>query len=96
MNVPLELIQGDITKLLVDAIVNAARLAAENGLKTVAFPNISAGVYAFPKDRAAAIAIRTTAEFLKRHPEIEKVVFVCFDRENFDIYEKALAEREFA
>ena len=81
--------------LLRDAYHNSLRLAAENGLKTIAFPNISTGVYGFPKDRAAAIAIKTTAEFLKQHPDIEKVIFVCFDRENFDIYEKALAEREF-
>jgi O-acetyl-ADP-ribose deacetylase len=83
-------------RLLREAYHNSLRLAAENGLKTIAFPNISTGVYAFPKDRAAAIAIKTSAEFLKRHPEIEKVVFVCFDRENFDIYEKALAEMELA
>lgn len=83
-------------RLLREAYHNSLRLAAENVLKTIAFPNISTGVYAFPKDRAAAIAIKTTAEFLKRHPEIEKVVFVCFDRENFDIYEKALAGMELA
>jgi O-acetyl-ADP-ribose deacetylase (regulator of RNase III) len=81
--------------LLRDAYHNSLRSAAENGLKTIAFPNISTGVYGFPKDRAAAIAIKTTGEFLKQHPDIEKVIFVCFDRENFDIYEKALAEREF-
>jgi O-acetyl-ADP-ribose deacetylase (regulator of RNase III) len=78
-------------RLLRDAYHNSLRLAAENGLKTVAFPNISTGVYGFPKVAAAGIAIKTTAEFLEQHPEIEKVIFVCFDRENYDIYAKALA-----
>jgi O-acetyl-ADP-ribose deacetylase (regulator of RNase III) len=78
--------------LLRDAYQNSLRLAAEHGLKTVAFPNISTGVYGFPKGRAAAIAIKTVMEFLNEHPEVEKVVFVCFDRENFEIYERALAE----
>ena len=79
--------------LLRSAYQNSLRLAAENGLKTIAFPNISTGVYGFPKNRAAAIAIKTTMDFLKEHPEIKKVVFVCFDQENFEIYERALAER---
>jgi O-acetyl-ADP-ribose deacetylase (regulator of RNase III) len=80
--------------LLRDAYQNSLRLAAENGLKTIAFPNVSTGVYGFPKDRAAAIAIKSTTDFLKEHPEIEKVVFVCFDQENFDIYQRVLSETE--
>jgi len=77
--------------LLEAAYENSLRLAEENGLKSIAFPNISTGVYGFPKVRAAAIAIRTTEEFLSRHPGIERVVFVCFDRENYDLYEELLA-----
>jgi len=76
--------------LLRAAYENSLRLAAESGLKSIAFPNISTGVYGYPKDEAAAIAVEATSAFLREHPEIEKVVFVCFDRENFEIYTKLL------
>lgn len=73
-------------KLLSDAYENSLRIAVVNGVKTIAFPNISTGVYGFPKEKAAAIAIKTVAGFIKNHPEIEKVIFVCFDRDNYEIY----------
>jgi O-acetyl-ADP-ribose deacetylase (regulator of RNase III) len=76
--------------LLRAAYENSLRLAAEHGLKTIAFPNISTGVYGFPKNRAAAIAVAATSAFLGDHTEIEKVVFVCFDRENYEIYRRLL------
>jgi O-acetyl-ADP-ribose deacetylase len=57
-----------------------------NGIKTIAFPNISTGVYRFPKRRAAKIAIETVKEFLKKNKLPEKVIFVCFDNENYTIY----------
>ncbi len=72
--------------LLVNAYANSLRVATENGCKTVAFPNISTGVYGFPKDKAAVIALKTVKNFLKKHAEIDMVYFVCFDRENFDLY----------
>ena len=74
------------------AYENSLRLAAERGLKSIAFPNVSTGVYGFPKDRAAGIAIGATSAFLAAHPEIEKVVFVCFDRDNYEIYQRLLGE----
>lgn len=58
-------------------------LAVEHQCKTVAFPNISTGVYGFPKAEAARIAVATVAAFLKKAPGIEKVMFVCFDAESF-------------
>jgi O-acetyl-ADP-ribose deacetylase (regulator of RNase III) len=67
---------------------NSMHLAAERGLKSIAFPNISTGVYGFPKDKAAEIAVAATLAFLDEHPEVEKVIFVCFDRENFEIYQE--------
>jgi len=72
--------------LLANCYRNCLRLAAGNGLQTIAFPNISTGIYHFPKDKAAAIAVRTVAEFLPTHPVPEEVVFVCFDKENYDLY----------
>jgi O-acetyl-ADP-ribose deacetylase (regulator of RNase III) len=61
-------------------------LALENKIPTIAFPNISTGVYGFPKLEAASIAIETVHNFLKNHPEIQQVIFCCFDEENFSIY----------
>ncbi|MDR1667403.1 MAG: O-acetyl-ADP-ribose deacetylase [Bacteroidales bacterium] len=58
-------------------------LAIENGCKTVAFPNISTGVYGYPKKEAATIAYRTVSDFLSEKHAIEKVIFVCFDEENY-------------
>jgi O-acetyl-ADP-ribose deacetylase (regulator of RNase III) len=62
---------------------NALSLAVENACKSVAFPNISTGIYGFPKDKAAKIAVETVKDFVKTNKSIEKVVFVCFDQENY-------------
>ncbi len=56
----------------------ALEVAVDHGLKTIAFPAISTGVYGYPSDAATHIALRTTAEFLGRHPEIERVIFVFY------------------
>ena len=59
--------------------------------KSVAFPNISTGVYGFPKEKAAQIAIKAVEDFRKSKPEfVEKVIFCCFDNENFNIYNNLL------
>ena len=171
MNLPIEIIQGDITKQAVDAIVNAANtsllggggvdgaihraagpellaecrtlhgcktgqakitrgyrlpakfvihtpgpvwhgggqheaellascyrscldLAAANGCKTVDFPSISTGVYRFPLDRAAEIALGTIAAWLREHPELERVRMVCFDERTKSCYDAALRDLE--
>ncbi|MDR0682182.1 MAG: O-acetyl-ADP-ribose deacetylase [Dysgonamonadaceae bacterium] len=62
---------------------NSLLLAVENDCKTIAFPNISTGVYGYPKKDAAAIAFRTVAAFLAGNDTIEKVYFVCFDEDNY-------------
>jgi O-acetyl-ADP-ribose deacetylase (regulator of RNase III) len=67
-------------KLLADCYRNALTLAAETGLKSVAFPAISTGIYGFPADRAAFTAART-----------ERVVFCCFGRESYELHEAAVA-----
>ncbi|MCF8358014.1 MAG: O-acetyl-ADP-ribose deacetylase [Prolixibacteraceae bacterium] len=66
-------------------------VAVENGVKTVAFPNISTGVYHFPKSMAANIALETVSDFLRKNEHIEKVIFCAFDDENYGIYELLLA-----
>ncbi|HEY7850499.1 MAG TPA: O-acetyl-ADP-ribose deacetylase [Ktedonobacterales bacterium] len=57
---------------------NSLALAAQRGARTVAFPAISTGIYGFPLERATSIAVRETLVFLRDHPEIVQVMFVCF------------------
>ena len=72
--------------LLANCYRNSLRLAAEHGLRTVAFPAISTGVYGFPLDRATRIAVRETQSFLATHPAIERVTFVCFGDDAYQAY----------
>jgi O-acetyl-ADP-ribose deacetylase (regulator of RNase III) len=80
--------------LLASCYRSCLTLAAEHGLRTVDFPSISPGVYRFPLDRAAGIAIGTIAAFLREHPEIERVRMVCFDAKTRGFYEAALRRLE--
>lgn len=77
-------------KYLKSAYEFSLQLCEDNGLKSVAFPNISTGIYGYPKDKAAKIAISTVKEFLKKSEVIEEVIFCCFDDENYSIYDKIL------
>lgn len=79
------------TEILRQAYMNSLKLAKDYGLKSIAFPNISTGAYGFPKDLASNIAISTVKEFLKESSDIEKVIFVCFDEENYQIYKTKLS-----
>lgn len=76
-------------ELLASAYRSSLNLALEKGLTRISFPNISTGVYGFPKGRAARIALGTVRDFCARHPEME-VIFVCFDRENSELYRDML------
>ena len=69
---------------------NSLRLAAENGLASVAFPGISTGIYGFPIDRATGIAVAETRRFLERDERIRKVIFCCFSRDALALYEAEL------
>ncbi|NML23507.1 O-acetyl-ADP-ribose deacetylase [Pseudoflavitalea sp. G-6-1-2] len=69
---------------------NSLKLAEENGLQSIAFPNISTGIYHFPKQLAAEIAVRTVKAYLQKTTSIKRVVFVCFDKENYDLYKALL------
>lgn len=75
--------------LLKNCYKNSMQLAIKNNVRTIAFPNISTGIYKFPKELAAQIAIETIREFDYQNV-IEEVVFVCFDKENYEIYNKIL------
>jgi O-acetyl-ADP-ribose deacetylase (regulator of RNase III) len=83
--------QNDEPELLANCYRNALQLAIENGCKTVAFPNISTGVYGFPKERAAQISVASVRAFLENTDALEKVVFVCFDEENYRLVEWEVA-----
>lgn len=80
-------------QLLHNAYLNSLKLAASNGLKTIAFPNISTGVYRFPKNLAAGIALDSVCDFLTTPSTITKVFFVCFDDENYLLYKKEMITR---
>ncbi|GAA3940931.1 O-acetyl-ADP-ribose deacetylase [Chitinophaga oryziterrae] len=77
-------------RLLSNAYENSLRLAVENNVRTIAFPNISTGIYHFPKNKAAAIAIQTVTTFLEKNESIKEVIFVCFDTENYELYKSLL------
>ena len=76
--------------LLASCYRSCLALASENGCETVAFPSISTGVYRFPLEKAAGIAISTIAAYLKEHPEIRQVRMVCFDERTERFYRDAL------
>ncbi|WLR52557.1 O-acetyl-ADP-ribose deacetylase [Bacillus tianshenii] len=76
--------------LLEKCYVNSLHLARKHTLRTIAFPNISTGVYGYPKEEAAEIAITTTKNFLAEYFDIQEVFFVCFDDENYQLYKERL------
>lgn len=77
-------------KLLASCYRNSLELAVKNGCRTIAFPNISTGVYGFPKQRAAIIVMHTVTEFLKNNPLPEKVIFSVYGSDNLELYQKLL------
>lgn len=79
-------------ELLCKAYLNSLRLASERHIRSLAFPNISTGVYHFPKEQAAQIAVDAVREYLQTHSDIEQVIFACFDEENYMIYNKLLGD----
>jgi O-acetyl-ADP-ribose deacetylase (regulator of RNase III) len=77
-------------ELLASCYRNSLWIAENTKLRSVAFPNISTGVYGFPKPLAAEIAIREVRKFMETSQEIEKVIFVAFDEENYLLYSRLL------
>ena len=75
-------------QLLQNAYLNSLKLAAENGVQTIAFPNISTGVYGYPKEGAARIAVDAVTGFLAGNQLPKQVYFVCFDDENYELYKQ--------
>jgi len=77
-------------ELLSNCYINCLNIAVEHNIKTIAFPSISTGIYRFPKQLAAKIAVSEVSSFLQRDCTIEEVFFVCFDVETYDIYSELL------
>jgi O-acetyl-ADP-ribose deacetylase (regulator of RNase III) len=78
-------------ELLAGCYRNSLKLAVQHRLATLAFPAISCGVYGYPVDKAAAIAVRTVVEECAAHPGIDRVVFVLFSPETLAVFRAALA-----
>jgi O-acetyl-ADP-ribose deacetylase len=72
--------------LLANCYKNCLKIAAENEIKSIAFPAISTGVYGFPHERAADIAVNEVKNFIAASDNIEKIIFVCFDTSTFNLY----------
>jgi O-acetyl-ADP-ribose deacetylase len=77
--------------LLAACYRQSLELAAAHGVASIAFPAISCGIYGYPIGDATEIAVRATAEVLKREPSIEHVIFACFGDDVFDAYQRTLA-----
>ena len=77
-------------ELLARCYRSSLALAGAHGLRSIAFPAISTGIYGFPRPRASEIAVAETRRALAEAPAIERVLFVCFDRETLAFYERAL------
>lgn len=82
--------KGGEADLLSGSYRHSLELAREHNCKSIAFPNISTGVYRFPKDQAAEIAVKVAKDFLVQHPM--KIIFVCFDEDNYSATRKALLD----
>jgi O-acetyl-ADP-ribose deacetylase (regulator of RNase III) len=83
--------QGE-ADLLASAYRESLKLASAKGIKSLAFPSLSTGVYGYPIGDAAKVALATVKDYLNEHPEIEIVRFVLFGKPTYEAYAKALAE----
>lgn len=82
----------DEDQLLASCYSQSLKLAEQHQLRSIAFPNISTGIYAFPKNRAAAIAVQTVRKNLPQCQHLQQVMFVCHDHENYRLYQALLNE----
>lgn len=81
-------------QVLSECYKSCIKLAIDNNIKTIAFPNISTGVYGYPKEKAAKVAFDTVTLELEKYNGIERVSFVCFDNENYKLYSELIENYE--
>ena len=79
-------------QLLESCYRSSLRIALQHGIRTIAFPSISTGVYGFPIERASRIALKTIKAFLEKDANLEQVIFVCFGNRDFQVYRLAVKE----
>jgi O-acetyl-ADP-ribose deacetylase (regulator of RNase III) len=79
-------------ELLAGAYRNSLELCSQHNISSVAFPSISTGIYGYPVEEAARLALKTVADYLEKHQEIKLVRFVLFDTKTYQTYEAALKE----
>ncbi len=84
--------EGNEDEKLRQATLNSLKLATEKGLKSIAFPAISTGIFGFPVDRCANIMLKETIKYLKENKDLERVVFCLFGKDTYDVFEKTLKE----
>jgi O-acetyl-ADP-ribose deacetylase len=82
--------KNDEEKLLANCYRNSMLIASHLKIKSIAFPNISTGIYKFPKELAAKIAIETVKDYIQNAECPERVIFVSFEDENYEIYRRIL------
>ncbi len=81
-------------QLLANCYTNSLKLAVQKQLQSIAFPNISTGIYGYPKEEAAYVAIDTVFDFLRQDAIMKKIYFVCFDEENYSIYRTIIHSKD--
>jgi O-acetyl-ADP-ribose deacetylase (regulator of RNase III) len=82
------------SQLLASCYSNSLALAEKNGVTSIAFPSISTGIYGYPIERAATIAVNTVNTCLKQGSSVKEVIFCCFSEEDYQMYKKALKDME--
>jgi len=85
--------EGDEDRKLKNATLNSLKVADENGLKSIAFPAISTGIFGYPLDKCATIMLSTTIHYLKGKTGLEKVVFCLYDSRAFDTFTAELSRQ---
>lgn len=81
-------------ELLASCYKNSLKIASTYKVKSIAFPSISTGAYGFPFERAAKIAIATVKKFIEGNVELGKIIFVCFGKDAFEVYNKLLSKHD--
>jgi len=83
------------SQLLASCYSNSLALAEKNGVTSIAFPSISTGIYGYPIERAATIAVNTVNAYLKQGSLLKEIIFCCFSEEDCHVYKKALVDTHY-
>lgn len=84
--------EGDEDEKLKNATLNSLKLADEEGIKSIAFPAISTGVFGFPVQKCAEIMLQMTIDYLKGKTNLEKVVFCLYGQDSYDVFTNQLKQ----